>query len=86
MVLTYPGEDMLNQMPYISTVLSPLPTVTFMGRDARIEPKCKVQFTVWSWFKDLGARKHLRASADPGDLSLEKAIVTEPVAGRSGQT
>ena len=68
MVWTYAGDDILNQMPYISTVLHPVPTVTFLGRDASIEPSCKVYFTVWSWFQDPAATNppyHVRRPRQP---------------------
>ena len=82
MVLTYAGDDILNQMPYVSTVLHPVPTVTFLGRDASIEPTCKVQFTVWSWFQDPAAtKKYPSISADPVSRIVRQAVVTEPVAG-----
>ena len=76
---TYAGDDILNQMPYISTVLHPVPTVTFLGRDASIEPSCKVYFTVWSWFQDPAATNPpLPCPPTPSAFSCDRLLRPSP--------
>ena len=52
LVLTHEGASQVEQLPYLSVMLAPIPVLDFYGRCATRDPPCHKNHAVFYWWQD----------------------------------